>query len=101
MTAITIRPLNQTYMREIGSLSFSATISLKVVSMNRASLLSIPSTERTNRGKFSVSSASVYHAYPSFDLPTSQVLIHWIILVGIRISISKSESNYGVSLDFP
>ena len=34
-------------------------------------------------------------------LPTSQELIHWIILVGIRFSISKYDVDDGVSLDLP
>ena len=34
-------------------------------------------------------------------LPTSQELIHWFVLVGIRIFISKSDVNYGISLDLP
>ena len=36
-----------------------------------------------------------------FPIPTSQDLIHWLILVSIRINISKYDADYGVSLDFP
>ena len=36
-----------------------------------------------------------------FILSTIQELFHWLIIVGIHISISKSEPNDGVSLDFP
>ena len=34
-------------------------------------------------------------------LPKSQELINWILLVGVRAWVSKSEVDYGVSLDFP
>ena len=34
-------------------------------------------------------------------LPTKQELIHWLVLVGIIISISKSGVDDGVSMDFP
>ena len=34
-------------------------------------------------------------------LPTSQELIHWFVLVGIRVWVSKSDINVGISLDFP
>ena len=33
-------------------------------------------------------------------LPTSQEIFHWIIPIGIRVIISKSYVNYGVSLIF-
>ena len=36
-----------------------------------------------------------------FLLPTTQELIHWLILVGIRVSITKYDVDYGVSIDFP
>ena len=34
-------------------------------------------------------------------IPTIQDIIHWLILAGIRVSVSKSDLSYGVSLDFP
>ena len=34
-------------------------------------------------------------------LPTSQELIHWPMLVGIRAIIAKSDVDDGVSLYFP
>ena len=49
-----IRPLNQPRMFEIGFMSFSSMIWLKVVSMNRASLQSMISNERTNRENVSI-----------------------------------------------
>ena len=36
-----------------------------------------------------------------FLFPTSQELIHWLVLVRIRVSISKSDVDDGVSLAFP
>ena len=33
-------------------------------------------------------------------LPMSQELIHWLIIVGIHISIAKYDINDSVSLDF-
>ena len=34
-------------------------------------------------------------------IPMSQEIIHWLILVGIRVSIAKSDVDDGVSLDLP
>ena len=34
-------------------------------------------------------------------IPTRQELIHWLILVGIRVSIYKSDVDDGISLDLP
>ena len=34
-------------------------------------------------------------------LPTIQELIHWLMLVGIRVSVSKFDVDDGVSLAFP
>ena len=34
-------------------------------------------------------------------LPKIQYLIHWFMLVVVRIRVSKYDVNYGVSLDFP
>ena len=34
-------------------------------------------------------------------LPTRQEIIHWFVLVGVCIQVSKSDIDYGVSLDLP
>ena len=36
-----------------------------------------------------------------FLLPTNQDLIHTYVLVGVRVSVSKSDGDDVVSLDFP
>ena len=38
---------------------------------------------------------------PIFFLQMIQEIIHWQILVGIRVIIPKYDLNYDVSLDFP
>ena len=59
----------------------------------------------TLRGKtdkiVSVDCGSAYRFILLLFLPTSQELFNWLILVGIRVRISKSDANDGVSLDFP
>ena len=36
-----------------------------------------------------------------FILPAIQEFIHYLMLVGIRVSVSKFHVDYGVSLAFP
>ena len=34
-------------------------------------------------------------------LPTVHEIIHWLVLVGVRVRVSKYNVNYGVSMDLP
>ena len=34
-------------------------------------------------------------------LPPIQELIHWFVLVGVRVRASKYDDEYGISLDLP
>ena len=34
-------------------------------------------------------------------LPTSQEIIHWFLLVGVCVQVSKSDVNDGISLNLP
>ena len=36
-----------------------------------------------------------------FLVPNIQDLIHWLILVGVNVRVSKYDVDYGVSLSFP
>ena len=47
-----------------------------------------------------VARGSAYCSYHYIPLPTSQELIHWLILVGIRVIIPKSNVDDGGILDF-
>ena len=59
----------------------------------------------TLRGKteifFCVVRGNSYHAYIYFPFPTIQEIVYWILPVGVRVRVSKSDVNYSVSLDPP
>ena len=101
MTMITNQPLAYPRTCEMGYLIFPAMSQLKCVSRTRASFSSMPFTERTNGEKNILLVSVLTVVVLIFLLPDGQELIHWIILVSICITISKSDVNYGIILDFP
>ena len=61
----------------------------------------MPSTESTNGEFFPFLLAVLTGLVIIFLLLTSHDLIHCLILVGIRVRITKSDINDGVSFAFP
>ena len=61
----------------------------------------MPSTERTNNKNISVDRGSDYRAYLYLLIPKIQKLVHYLILIGVHVSISKYDVDDGVILTFP
>ena len=101
-TVISIWPMNHPRTCEMGSSSFSIMDWLKFERMTKAAFPSMTSTERVNGGNFFPFLVAVITVVVFlFLVPTSQKLVYWLIFVGICLSISKYDIDYGISLDFP
>ena len=100
-TAIGIRPLTQPHTCERGTSVFVTMSRLKFLSTTSASFSIIPSTEGTNRENFLLIVEVLTVLIFIFLIQTIQEIVHWFILVGICIRVSKFDVDYGVSLDLP
>ena len=85
----------------MGSSSFSAMSQLKVTSTTRSYLPIMPSTDKTSGENVSISHGIDTVIIFLLLLPTSQELIHWFVLVGVRVQVYKSDVDYGTIMDFP
>ena len=101
VTAIAIRTLTHTRTCEKRSSSFVSTSPLKFVSTTREYFRSMPSTVRTNGEIFSLFMKVLTSFTFILLLPMSQDLIHWLLLVGVRVRVSKSDINYGANMSLP
>ena len=101
VTAISIRPLTQPLMCEMGSSIFAATSWLKVASTTWTSLTIIPSTKRTN-GYFFLLVVEVFPVLVLIkNFPPRKKLIHSLCLPSLRVSISEPDINNCICLDLP
>ena len=80
---------------------FVVTSRLRFASTTRASFPSMPSIEITGGGKNQLLVAVITIIILILLLLTSQELIHWLIPVGLRVSVVDFDINYGVSPSFP
>ena len=96
-TAIAIRLLTQPHTCERGSLSFVATNQLKFVSMTSASFPSMPSTAREKIWKITLLVGVLTMLIIILLIQTIQDLIYWFMLVVVRVHVSKSDADHGVS----
>ena len=83
----------------MSSSGFSTMSWLKLVNTTRASFLSMPSTERTNREKNMLLVSVLTMIILLLLLPTSQEFIRRFVLVCVHVSISKYDIDDGASLD--
>ena len=85
----------------MGSSIFAAMSQLKVESTTWASLLRIPSTERTNGEKNSVAHSIADRACTYSFSPLRKKRINELFLIGLHVSISKSDVNDSFRLALP
>ena len=99
--AILIRPLIQPCTCKMGSSIFAGMSRLKFASTTRASLPSIPSTERINREKIPLLVADLTVLILLDFIPPIQDRYHWLKPVGICISVTNFDVDYDVGLSVP
>ena len=98
---IVIRLFTHPRTCERGSSLFSAMTRLNLEIKTRASLPSIPSTERTN-GDFFPLVMAVLTVLVFLDLLSpGHECYHWFVLVRIRVRVTKLDVNDGVNLMIP
>ena len=100
-TVIVIHLLTHPQTCDRGSSSFSAMSQIKFVRTTRASFPIMSYTERENRDFFVLFVEILTMLIFIFLLPTIQEIVYWILPVGVRVRVSKSDVNYSVSLDPP
>ena len=61
----------------------------------------MPSIERTNRRSFMFLMGVITLIILIFLLPIIREINHWLILGDIHVIISKSDVDYGFSMDLP
>ena len=97
-TLIVILPLSQPRPCKIGSPIFAFTSQLKLTSTTRASFISMPSTDITNREKCFRRLWKLLPFLSFFVFPPRQERSHWLLLVGVTVWVPQSDINYGFCL---
>ena len=87
MDAIAIRSLTHTHTCERGYSCFTTMIWLKFVSMKRASLLRITSTDKTNIYIFYADFGRDYRVYLYFSSTIKSGYLHWLFPVSVCIRL--------------